>query len=144
MCALRVELVAHSQIKRAGKHGQTLVLGMPMRRDLVPGGRLESDDEGSCLPGVALQHRDLRALGHRRWCVGPFDFFRVGENLRVTRPLSQRRARDHRAGDEAENTFFVDRRFHRIAPFMKERREDTACENRHGGAVGCDSTSTQQ
>src|SRR6266540_3232181 len=131
--ALRVELVAHAEIERARYDRHVLVLGVPVRCDLVAGGRFEPHDERPRLPGVALQHCDLCALGHRRRRVSPFDIFGIDESLRVTCSLRQCRTREYGGGDQSQSnsTLLVDRRSHgRIAPFTKRTapRWSQACE----------------
>jgi hypothetical protein len=64
-----VHRVAHVQDQGAGDDRQLLVLGVPVRRDLVTGGHLEPQREGRLLRRIAVQHRELgplREVGRRR------------------------------------------------------------------------------
>src|SRR5947208_16190491 len=42
---LRVELVAHAKVERAGNHRHVFISGMHARRDLVAGRKLQPNDE---------------------------------------------------------------------------------------------------
>src|SRR5215469_17636437 len=81
----RVDLVACPESERARDHGKTLILGMPVRRNLVSGRDHETNDERSRFARIAFQDGDLRAFGHRRRRSAPLDVLRIDEVLTFAR-----------------------------------------------------------
>src|SRR5262245_42282516 len=81
----RFRFVTLPEIERTRDHRKALVLGMPVRRNLVPGGNHEAHDERPRLEGIALQDGDLRTLGNRRRRRAPLDVFGIDEVLAFTR-----------------------------------------------------------
>src|SRR5579862_2688671 len=91
---LRIELVAHAKVQRAGDDRHIFIIRMHVRRYLVSGWKLQPNNERPFFSGIAVEHRELRALRERRRSGREFEAAGLRDEGLIFRLCARRRQDD--------------------------------------------------